>query len=225
MSEIGNKRGEKGPSIADRLSVSITAGRFTPGQRLVEAELTAELGSSRGPVREALRKLEADGLVELVPNRGAIVRRLSLREAIELFEIRTELEALAARKAAENMADACVRDRFERETAAIWREDSRRSTASYIAENQSFHSAIFSASLNGQLCLLNHRLQLSLIMAQIAPALTADTILNSLTEHRGIATAILDRDPRSAETFSRAHMCRAIDVVRSMPPLLFRQQG
>jgi DNA-binding GntR family transcriptional regulator len=224
LSKTGNKRGEKGPSIADRLSVSITAGRFAPGQRLVEAELTAELGSSRGPVREALRKLQADGLVELVPNKGAIVRRLSLREAIELFEIRTELEALAAGKAAANMADTCVRARFDHETAEIWRKHTRNSTAGYIAENQSFHSAIFSASLNRQLSLLNHRLQLSLIMAQIAPALTADTILNSLTEHRGIATAILDRDSRSAETLSRAHMCRAIEVVRSMPPTLFRLQ-
>ncbi len=225
MSGNSEKRGEKGPSIADRLSASIKDGRFAPGQRLVEAELTIELGSSRGPVREALRKLEADGLVELVPNKGAMVRRLSLAEAIELFEIRTELEALAARKAAGNISDTCVRARFEAEIASIWRDEPRYSTASYIAENQTFHTAIFTASLNRKLARLNQQLQLSLIMAQIGSALSTDTVLTSLYEHRGIATAILDRDPQAADRLSRAHMRRALDVVQSMPPALFRRQG
>src|SRR5208337_15324 len=86
--------------IVERLRDDILAGRLAPGSRLVECELTARFSVSRGPVREALRRLAAEGLIEHLPHRGALVRRLTLREIRELFEIRVEMEALAARLAA-----------------------------------------------------------------------------------------------------------------------------
>src|SRR5271157_4397430 len=86
--------------IVERLREDILAGRLSPGSRLVECDLTARFAVSRGPVREALRRLAADGLIEHWPHRGAVVRRLGEREIRELFLIRIELEALAARLAA-----------------------------------------------------------------------------------------------------------------------------
>src|SRR5450432_3541354 len=79
--------------IFERLRDDILARRLPPGARLVESDLTLRFTVSRGPVREALRRLAAEGLIEHVPHRGALVRRLSAREIRELFQIRIELES------------------------------------------------------------------------------------------------------------------------------------
>lgn len=224
MENRSAKNAGKGQGIVDHIASAIRDGRYVPGQRLVEAELTGELGVSRGPVREALRQLAADGLVEIVPHRGALVRRLSRTEALELFQIRTELEALAARLAATRMGEPCVRERFERDTAAIWRDDARYSTADYLSENRNFHAAIYAAAGNGQLGKLNRQLQLSLILSQISTALTSQAIAASLAEHRAIAAAILKGEAAAAEAASRRHMQRATRLVASMPDELFRRE-
>lgn len=218
------RHGEKEQIVADYLSAAIRKGRYVPGQRLVETELTAELGVSRGPVREAFRRLSAEGLIEIVPNRGAVVRRLSATEALDLFEIRTELEALAARSAAGKMSDQCVRGGFEADTAPIWEEEPRLSTSDYILENRRFHAALFTAAGNRQLAALNEKLQLSLIMSQIAANLTSEVIAASLSEHRGIAKAVLAGDAAGAEAAMRDHLRRAMNYMRSMPADVFRRE-
>lgn len=217
--------GRKEASVADYLSAAIMSGRFVPGQRLIEAELTTNLGVSRGPVREAFRRLSAEGLIEIVPNRGAVVRRLSMVEALELFEIRMELEALAARKAAENMNDPHIRDAFDKAIAPIWSVEPRRSTADYLQENQRFHAAIVAASANGQLIKLNQQLHLSLILAQISSSLSSHVMGASLNEHRMIASAIRARDAAAADRAIREHLQRAVDMMRATPPDLFRQEN
>jgi DNA-binding GntR family transcriptional regulator len=220
------RRGERGQNVADYLCQAIKSGRYAPGQRLVEADLTAELGVSRGPVREAFRKLAAEGLVEIVPNRGALVRRLSITEAIELFQIRAELEALAARLASARVAgDPCVGERFRQDTAQIWREEARHSTSDYILENQDFHRAVFAAAGNGQLAKLYEQLQLSLILSQISSALSSEAIAASLAEHRQVAEAIMAGDAARAEKASRRHLKRAVELVRAMPQMLFRKEA
>ncbi|WP_033455106.1 GntR family transcriptional regulator, partial [Bordetella bronchiseptica] len=98
--------------VVDTLRQGILSGRLVPGQRLVEADLTRQLGVSRGPVRESFRRLSAEGLVESIPNQTTMVRRYSKAEMLELFEIRAELEALAARRAAECMDDPAAKARF-----------------------------------------------------------------------------------------------------------------
>ncbi|MGI3211783.1 GntR family transcriptional regulator [Roseovarius tibetensis] len=215
-------RGDRGEWVAEHLRNGVFRGRYVPGQRLVEADLTAELGISRNLLRETFRQLSAEGLIEIVPNRGALVRRLSMRETLELFTIRMELESLAARLAAERCRDDAIRHRFDSNTEFVWSDAPRISTTDYIAENQRFHTATFEASGNQQLDKLNNQLQLSLIMAQIMPSLTVDIITTSLTEHRAIARAILDRDADAANTASRAHLLRARDMVRTMPPEIFK---
>jgi DNA-binding GntR family transcriptional regulator len=214
--------GRKEASVADYLSAAIMSGRFVPGQRLVEAELTSNLGVSRGPVREAFRRLSAEGLIEIVPNRGAVVRRLSMEEALELFEIRTELEALAGRRAADNMMDAHIRAAFDSAIAPIWSISTRHSTTDYLQENQRFHAAIMAASGNGQLVKLHQQLHLSLILAQISSSLSSHVISASLNEHRLIASAIRARDAAGADQAIREHLERAKGFMRVMPPELFR---
>ena len=108
--------------IVERLREDILAGRLEPGSRLIEFDLTARFAVSRGPVREGLRRLSADGLIEHWPHRGAVVRRLTEREIRELFLIRIEMEALAARLAA--AADAPDRrDRFAASIKPIYSDE------------------------------------------------------------------------------------------------------
>ena len=221
---MNEPHGQKGSSVADYLSAAILNGRFAPGQRLIEAQLTRDLDVSRGPIREAFRRLSAEGLIEIVPNRGAMVRRLSMTEASELFEIRTELEALAARRAAANMKFPRVKAAFESAIAPIWDTEPRHSTAAYLKENECFHAAIIAAAGNSQLVKLNQQLHLSLIMAQISSSLTSQVICASLHEHRMIASAICARDVEAADVAMRDHLHRALKFLQGMPPELFRSE-
>src|SRR5689334_23176589 len=88
--------------IAARLSERITADIYAPGRRIMEQEVSAEFGVSRGPVREALRLLEKEGLVTILPRRGAQVTRLSTAEVREIFDIRAALNGLRDRQIAES---------------------------------------------------------------------------------------------------------------------------
>ena len=199
--------GAKVAFIVERLREDILAGRIAPGLRLVESDLTARFAVSRGPVREALRRLAADGLIDHWPNRGALVRRLSLREISEFFQIRVELEQLAARLAAES-DDADARARFAEAIRPILAHEPRR-LPDYLCENAAFHEALMALAGNRQLRDLAMRLHLPLIMAQVAHILTADVLEASVREHRAIAAAILGRDPQAAANFMRAHLERA----------------
>ena len=92
--------------VKDRLLQAILDGRYPPGARIVETRVARELGTSQAPVREALRDLEALGVVETTAFRGARVRRLSVDELLEAFVVRTQLESLAARLAIPRLAEA-----------------------------------------------------------------------------------------------------------------------
>ena len=196
--------------IVEELREDILAGRLEPGSRLIESDLTVRFAVSRGPVREGLRRLSADGLIEHWPHRGAIVRRLTEREIRELFSIRIEMEALAARLAA--AADAPDRRaRFAASIAPI-HSDAPRKPCDYLKENAAFHDAVMALADNLQLRELAGRLQLPLIMAQVGDVLTAPVIEASVREHRGIAKAILKRDPKTAAARMREHLERAAAV-------------
>ena len=193
--------------IVERLREDILAGRLAPGARLIECDLTARFGVSRGPVREALRRLAAEGLIEHWPNRGALVRRLSVRAIRELFQIRIEMEALAARLAASREDDE-ARVRFTDAIRPILSDAPRRAPR-YLAENAAFHDALMTLSGNLHLRELATRLHLPLIMAQVGDILTPEMLRESVREHRAIAKAVLARDPEAAAAHMRAHLERA----------------
>jgi DNA-binding GntR family transcriptional regulator len=193
--------------IVEQLRGDVLARRLTPGERLVESDLTERFGVSRGPVREALRRLAAEGLIEHAPNRGAVVTRLSPRDICELFQVRFEIEALAARLAAQS-TDRAARMRFVDEIAMIFVDAPRRMGA-YLDENAAFHAAVLRLAGNRQLAEVSARLRLPLIMAQVGDALTAEVMSVSVREHRAIAAAIVDGDAVAAANAARAHLERA----------------
>lgn len=198
--------------VVNALFHGLINNRFSPGQRLIESDLTAEFGVSRGTLRDAFRRLAADGLVELVPNRGAIVRRLSANDMTELFQIRTELEGLAARLAASRMRDPEIRQSFEAAIEPIWSDEPRLHITRYIDENTRFHEAILEASGNRHLAIVSRQFQLPVIMGQVGGLLTPDTIGNSISEHRALSEAIIGQNPEAAERIMKQHLSRARDL-------------
>ncbi len=98
----------RGQTVAAKIRREILDGQLAPGARIRQEELAARLGSSRIPVREALRVLESEGLVMLVPNSGAWIARLDLKECVEIYKIRERIEPLALRESMENLTEADI---------------------------------------------------------------------------------------------------------------------
>jgi DNA-binding GntR family transcriptional regulator len=201
--------------VRTALRDAILRGRYGPRQRLIEAELAADLGAGRSAVRSALLQLVSDGLVEIQPNRGARVREISLAEAIEITEIRQAVESLVAARAAERIDDAQaagLRDLGERMAAAVQagelmtysdlnatlhlrlREIAQHATATRIVDQ-----------LNGQL--VRHQFRLSLLPGR--PGV-------SLREHLAIVDAVLARDPERARTAMAAHIGSVIATLAAL---------
>ncbi len=108
MSNPGTRDGVTGARVADGLRAAILRGDHAPGTRIRQEDVAAEFGASRLPVREALRILEADGLVTLVANTGAWVSRLSLRECDELYRVRELIEPLLLQYSAPNLTPGAI---------------------------------------------------------------------------------------------------------------------
>ena len=136
--------------VRDRLLEGILSGHYPPDARIIETQVARELGTSQAPVREALRGLEALGVVEITPFRGARVRRPTRREILEAYTVRSTLEALAARSAVPRMTDADVAD-------LAWHLDAMRAAARRddghaLAEADArFHGRIVELAGNGTL--------------------------------------------------------------------------
>ena len=193
--------------VYDHLRDDILRRRLGPGSRLIENDLTQRFDVSRGPIREALRRLAAEGLIEHVPNRGGTVRRLTKTEMHESFEIRIELETLAARLAAQNN-DPVARTAFRNAIDPVF-DDAPRDFSLYLAENTAFHEAILTLAGSKSLHELVDRLQLTLLMGQVRDRISEDVINTSVSEHRKIVAAILNHDAESAGAALRAHLERA----------------
>jgi DNA-binding GntR family transcriptional regulator len=128
----------------------IVSGELPPGERINEIQLARRFGTSRGPIREATRSLEAKGLVEVVRNRGVFIRRLSLDEAIEIYDIRSALFGLAGRLLAARMSDQIL-DHLNASLETMDRAAELRDFDSYYPLNLAFHSFVVEKAGNATL--------------------------------------------------------------------------
>lgn len=187
----------------DHLKAEIAAGRLPPGTRLVTEALAAQLGLSRMPVREALRQLDAEGLVTLRPNRGAIVATLSAEALWELLEMRAALEGLAARHAARLATPADIED-LDALIAAMRR--AAGDPARWMQRHEEFHDRLCLLSARPRLAAENRRLRLA---AQLRTRLYVETHAEPETlghEHELIVDALRDRDACRAEKLAASHV-------------------
>ncbi|WP_328540479.1 GntR family transcriptional regulator [Streptomyces sp. NBC_00344] len=195
---------------------ALSAGDLGPGQRLVEQELSENLHASRSCVREALQDLAAEGLVELVPRRGARVRVVSVDEAIQITECRAALEGLCARRAAER-APAGQRESLRAIGDGMREAVTGGDLSAYSALNRQLHARI--AEMSGQEVArgLLDRLKGQMVRYQFRLALRPGRPTTSLPQHLAIIDAILAGDGPAAEAAARAHLDSVVEELR-VPP-------
>jgi DNA-binding GntR family transcriptional regulator len=191
------------------LRQGIESGIYVPGQRLVEPDLTAALGVSRSSLREAFRRLSAEGIVDIVPNRGAAVRRFSVDDVRNIQQLRGVLEPLAASLAADGIDAAGRRASFDA-VAAVWLDAPPvHDIDQFTDENRRFHRVIAEISGNEQLATIMERLNMRLFAAHFRQRITLAMRAGAAAEHREIALAIGAGDGQRARKAMELHVRRA----------------
>lgn len=197
--------------VFERLLDAITSGSLAPGDRLSETLLAKKLGVSRGPLREAIRRLEGRKLVERTPNVGPRIVSLTPDDLIEIFDIRERLEGLAVRLATERMSDkqlAALEERLmlHAQKAALQRGDG------YVqkAGEDDFHYLIVEGSGSARLMeLLCNDLYYLLRIYRFKSSETVGRAKAALVEHQAILAAMRNRDADEAERLMMAHIASA----------------
>ncbi|MFY9323791.1 MAG: GntR family transcriptional regulator [Syntrophomonadaceae bacterium] len=191
--------------VFDALREAIINGTLKPRERLMEIQLAEELGVSRTPIREALRKLELEGFIVMVPRKGAYVADISFKDIADVFEIRAALEALAAGLAAERITDEELEE-MERLVAEKAEAISGYDMDRLIRVDTLFHDAIYKASRNQRLTNIINNLREQIQRYRTTSLAYPGRMKRSLEEHRGIVEAIQSRDPQIAQQVAREHI-------------------
>jgi DNA-binding GntR family transcriptional regulator len=197
---------------AQALREAILDGRLSAGSRLRQEGLADQLGISRTPIREALGRLQHEGLIELLPSGGVRVVALELQEAVDLYDLREVLDGLAARLAA-TRASISTLTNLGKFMAQMKRCIDGDDANHWFAPHVAFHEEILRAAGNAPL-----RRQASLVRLSIQrfhPLLlsTRDRLAQAYREHREIHEALVARDAEAAERLARAHIVNAKEIV------------
>ena len=136
--------------VFENLREAIVEGNLKPGQRLMEVQLAEQLGVSRTPVREAIRKLELEGLVVMIPRKGAYVANMSLKDVIDVLEIRSSLEGLAASLSAERITDEDIKT-LESIVEEFEQNVDESNVEALLKNDVEFHECIFKSTNNKKL--------------------------------------------------------------------------
>ena len=185
--------------VFDVLMSAIMQGQLSPGERLLEVQLADEMGVSRTPVREAIRRLELEGFVVMVP------AGLSINDVEEVYEIRTVLETLAVRLAAQRMqpADYAQLDDLSEKMRATWQEGN---VDNWVSLDASFHELLYKFSRNERLVAMMNNIMEQLSRYRIISLANVEVRHNSLSEHQELIEALKRRDSEAAATAVAMHI-------------------
>lgn len=209
---------EEGPSgsVADyvlhEMARRIVDGEYLPGQRLVEAELTQDLGVSRSSVREALRRLEINRFVRIEPNRGATVATPNRDEIVAQFRIREVLCGLGARAAAERVHLPGNKAIMQSLLDEIEVQRAQGSEKNHRRENGRFHRAINEMSGIPEIGELLDQSNFPILHTIYFRDLSYAHWERNMSDHLDIARAVFNGDPIAAEHFAKQHMHRMVDI-------------
>ncbi|MDO4396298.1 MAG: GntR family transcriptional regulator [Clostridia bacterium] len=198
--------------VYEELKKQILTGKIAPGTRMMEVDLAEEMGVSRTPIREAIRKLEKEGLVIIEPRRGAYASSLSVKDMVDTLEVRENLEGFAAALAAERMSDDQINELLhlaDDYADAVNANDPIR----VLNMDEVFHNYIYKCSENDTLIKLGELVQ---ERAQRFRYLYYDKLgryQNMPLEHREIATSIASRNAQKAKELSEGHARRLKEFI------------
>jgi DNA-binding GntR family transcriptional regulator len=197
--------------VTERLEAAIISGELAPGSRVSELALANSLGVSRGPLREAIRRLEGRKLVERTPNIGVRIAELSIKDLGELLLVREALEGMACALAAEHISNTEI-DALARLLDEHGKQKELQSGKGYYQESKDFdfHFRIARASGNERLVsMICGDLYHLLRVYRYKSSTLAGRAAKALEEHRDIIEALRKRDPQLAETAMRNHIRNA----------------
>lgn len=197
--------------VFESMREAILSGTLEPGERLMEIQLAEEMGVSRTPVREAIRKLELENFVVMIPRKGAYVAGVSLKDVADVFEIRSALEGLAAGLAAERITD----DELEQmEQALLFKiSESEMDLEQIVKSDTDFHALVYRASRNERLVQILENLREQIQRFRSTSLAVPGRNKLAIEEHRMIVEALRNHDSEEAQSLAIAHIVTAENVM------------
>ena len=207
--------------VVEAITDGIRAGRFVPGQRLIEADLTHNLKVSRGPVREALKRLSAEGIVTLTLHRGAYIRALQREESKKILMVLEVLTGLAAQLAAAEIENDGNKRRMREAYEHLKQIHESGGVVSYLDERRNFYDTVIEIGGNEQVARILPTMQIHLLRMQFRSFWSAEENESRFNDYSLITSAILDGDPKRAEKQMRAHIRRVRLGIDQLPDKAF----
>jgi DNA-binding GntR family transcriptional regulator len=201
--------------VLRKLRDAILSGKFQPGQRLLERELVERMGVSRTPIREALRKLEQEGLVTTIPYKGLVVAEFSEKSAHELYETRAALEGMAVAlftERADDVAIARLETHIENASKAL---TERASLQRVLAANNAFHDEIVSGCGNSLLQSMIANLRHRIVLLRAQSLSQPGRLPRAVRDHRAILRFIKRRNRDGARKLIERHAIHAWKAVHA----------
>ena len=209
--------------VFETLRGAILDGALKPGERLMEVQLAEDMGVSRTPVREAIHKLELEGLVLMIPRKGAYVSGISSKDIADVFEVRASLEALAAGLAAERITEEEL-EALNRFMVQVTINSEVGDFEKVVQSDTNFHEQIYRASRNNRLVQIINNLRDQIQRFRSASLSHPGRIKETLEEHKNLLEAISERDIITAQTLAQEHIENAegimMEALRGHPELL-----
>ena len=198
--------------VYEELKMQILTGKIVPGTRLMEVELAADMGGSRTPIREAIRKLEKEGLVTIEPRRGAYASQISVKDMVDILEVRQDMEGLAAYFASSRMTEEQMAD-LKRTSDSYNRAVAEGDMDSMIAYDTRFHRIIVESCNNNILVHMIEQLQELVLRFRYIYYDDFRRAENMPEEHRQILEAIRDGRAEDARAAADIHIDRLKEMV------------
>jgi DNA-binding GntR family transcriptional regulator len=199
--------------VADRLRELITRAELSPGERLNERLLTERFGISRTPLREAIRILSSEGLVKLLPNRGAIVATVTQADAEDMFQVMAVLEALGGELACQRASDRNIE-----EISALHEEmrkcHARHDLDQYFDFNQRIHQRIIDCARNGELTDVYRRISVRIRPVRYLANFSRERWDKAMGEHEQILNALIQRNSERLKALLAVHLQNKYEVVQ-----------
>lgn len=200
--------------VFESLREAIIDGRLKPGERVMEVQLAEKLGVSRTPVREAIRKLELEGLLIMVPRKGAYVADVSFKDILEVLEIRASLEGLAASLAARNATEEDInilKIKTQEFSDCVKNEDVR----GMIQKDSEFHDIILSSAKNKRLNTIIEGLREQVQRFRVIYFTEYNKSEYLSQEHLRVVEAIANRDSEVARNYAQQHIENLTEYIKS----------
>ncbi|TVP48561.1 MAG: GntR family transcriptional regulator [Halomonas sp.] len=197
--------------VADRIGELIEQGELSPGERISEKQLCERFGVSRTPLREALKVLATEGLIELLPNRGARVVRLTMKNVKDTYDLMAALEGLSGELACQHISDAEITAIRQLHNTML-EHYKNRDLMPYFQVNRQIHEALLAASNNDVLQETYSNLNQRIKRVRYSKKMTERYWSQAVKDHENMMAALEKRDGKLLGQILRDHLCNKIEV-------------